>query len=211
MTGRRRVAILTLILLFAADARAASQEQGISAIKTGDGILLVWNQPNDFFTLEVKGTDIRPLGSERVFFEVDGVVFQVQSAAVSQFLKSGTEGRSAQSVLDAHRDWEAAHIEGLLGKKLKVASSPLKLKGGGEALLWKFDMPEGLNGEAKQQMFVTVLNGENVLLLNGVVSEKVREAAVEQFLVATAGTLKRSPKPIDLRELQEAIRKGKPQ
>lgn len=209
MAARRPVSILLLVLLSAANVRAARQEYGITALKTEGGFMLVWNQPDDFFTLEAKGTNIRPLNSsEHVFFEVDGIVFQVQSVAVSVFYRAGGAGQGAQAVLQAHRDWESKHLEGLLGKKLNVQSSPVKLKGGGDALLWKYETPEGFNKEAKQQMYLSVANGVNVLLLNGVVTEKVKEATVEQFLIATAGTLKRGEKPFDLRMLQEATERA---
>src|SRR5882724_6688853 len=56
-------------------------DQAINTIKTGDGYLLVWNRPDLHFTLLIKGKDIKPLNDpEHVFFNVDGMVFQVQLA-----------------------------------------------------------------------------------------------------------------------------------
>ena len=68
-------------------------------------------------------------------------------------------------------------------------------------------MPKGLDAEAKKQIFLTVVSGNHVLLLNGVVTDKFEEKTVRQILVSTMSTLKVSPIPIKLREVQESIRK----
>ena len=211
MNACRCLTILLLIFLLAGRLHAY-QENGITALKTEAGVLLVWNQPDDYFTLEIKGKEIRPLNSsEHVFFTVDGIPFQVQSVAVSELLKdAGKLGQSPQSILAAHKDWEAKYIESSLGRKLNVQSSLLVLKGGGQALFWKFDMPEGLSSDARQQQYLSVVNGPNVLLLNGVVTGEEKESVVRQLLVDTMETLKKSPKPINLRQLQESIRNGRP-
>lgn len=202
--------ILTGLLLsfLLAGSSAADQGNGIAAIKTEDGFLLVWNQPNDYFTLEIRGKKIRPLEStEHVFFNVDGIVLQIQSVAVDTFLKdAGKAEESPQSVLEAHRDWETKFIQDSLHRKLNVQSSALKLKDGSEALLWRFAMPKGIKSDAKQQLYLSVVNGGNVLLLNGVMTGKHKEEAVQRLLVNTVETLQKSAKPFDLLELQESVR-----
>ena len=106
-----------------------------------------------------------------------------------------------------HREWESRFIESSLHRKLNVQSSPLRLKNGVEALLWKFDMPKGVGSDAKQQLYLSVLNGENILLLNGIVTGKQKEEPVRRLLTTTAETLQRSAAPVDLQELQESLRK----
>jgi hypothetical protein len=202
----------TVIFLLAAmsGVSARPQEGGINAIKTADGFVLVWNQPDVHFTLAIKGKDVHPLNStEHVFFNVDGVVFQVQTVALSEFMEGAQKKRpDNSSILTAHRDWESRFIESsLLGKKLNVRTSPQKLSDGSEALLWKFDMPEGMNSDAREQIYLTVVRGDHVILLNGVVEGATAESKVEKFLLDTIATLKVSPEPINLQELQESIRK----
>jgi hypothetical protein len=211
MKFRKCVAVTLLLLPPVLSVSASQQENGVNAIKTADGFVLVWNQPDIHFTLGVKGKDVRPLNStEHVFFNVDGVVFQVQSVAIGEFMKDAQKKRpDDRSVLMAHRDWESRFIEGsLLGKKLDVKTVPRKLGDGSEALLWKFEMPEGVSSGAKEQIYLTVVRGDQVILLNGVIEGDVTEDAVEKFLLDTVTTLRVSPKPINLRELQESIRKG---
>ena len=209
MTVPKILMVMFLIFLSAGSA-AANQDNGIAAIKTEDGVLLVWNQPNNYFTLEVKGKNIRPLDStEHVFFNVDGLVLQVQSVAVDTFLKDTVKAEeSPQAILEAHKDWETRFIQDSLHHKLHVHSSALWLKVGSEALLWKFEMPKGVKSDAKRQLYLSVVNGGNVLLLNGVVRGKQKEAAVERLLIDTVETLRTSAKPFDLQALQESVRGG---
>lgn len=210
MSLKRSIIAALIVLIVVVDAGANRQDGGITAIKTVNGFLLVWNQPGNHFTVEVKGKAVKPLNStEHVFFDVDGIVFQIQSVAVSEFLKSGKKpGQDLQSVLIAHKDWEAQYAESTFRKKLSVESSPQKLGDKGEALFWKYDMPEGFNQESRKQLFLTSTGGDYVVVLNGVVTDKVKEETVRQFLLDTILTLKVSSKPINVQELQEAIRRG---
>jgi hypothetical protein len=110
----------------------------VNAIKTIDGYLLVWNRPDLHFTVLIKGKDIKPLNdTEHVFFNVDGMVFQIQLASVSEFAPDAKEKKlDDMAILAAHRDWESKFIEGLLSSKLKVGiiQHKTKQRSGGFAL-----------------------------------------------------------------------------
>jgi hypothetical protein len=185
-------------------------DQAINTIKTSDGYLLVWNRPDLHFTLLIKGKDIKPLNDpEHVFFNVDGMVFQVQLASISEFAPEAKEKRlDDKAILDAHRDWESKFLEGLLGNKLKLESFNAKLSAGGEASLWQFDMPEGMNAEARKQLYLTVVRGDYVLLLNSVATATISEETSRKFLLDTMSTVKMSSTPIDVKKLSESVRKG---
>jgi hypothetical protein len=182
----------------------------VNAIKTIDGYLLVWNRPDLHFTVLIKGKDVKPLNdSEHVFFNVDGMVFQIQLASVSEFAPDAKEKKlDDKAILAAHRDWESKFIEGLLSSKLKVQSLNTKLSNGGEASLWQFDMPEGMNLEARKQLYLSVVSGDYVVLLNSVVTAAISEETARKFLLDTMATLKFSSTPIDVKKLSESIRKS---
>ena len=190
-----RVSTCLLVILFSTvfsfECYASHQENGINAIKTADGFVLVWNQPDIHFTLGIKGKDVRPLNStEHVFFNVDGVVFQVQSVAISEFMKDAQKKKlDDMSILSAHRDWESQFIEStLLGKRLKVQTVPQKLNNAGVALLWKFEMPvmpEVANSTAKEQIYLSVVSGNHVILLNSAVEGVISESTAQKFLLDT--------------------------
>ena len=217
MDLRKFLVVILFSTIFSCDCYATQQENGVNAIKTADGFLLVWNQPDIHFTLGIKGKEVRPLNStEHVFFNLDGVVFQAQCVAISEFINDAQKQKlNDMSILLAHKDWESQFIEStLLGKKLNVQTVPQKLSNGGEALLWKFEMPTMpavANSSVKEQIYLTVVTGDHVILLNTVVDEAISESTAQKFLLDTISTLKVSSKPINVQELQESIRKGNEQ
>ena len=186
------------------------QEDGWVAIKRDDGILFVWNVRELHFTLEIKGKDINPLNDpEHIFFNVDGMILQVQLALVSEFAPDAKERKlDDKAILAAHRDWESKFIAGLLGTKLKVESFNAKLSNSEVASLWQFDMPERMNADSKKQVYLTVVSNHYVLLLNTAATATISDEAARKFLLETIATLKISSTPIDVKKLSESIRAG---
>lgn len=68
-------------------------------------------------------------------------------------------------------------------------------------------MPSKTNSQAKKQVYLIVSKGDYILLLNSVVTEKVDEKTVQQFLMDTMATLKINKKPLSLKRAQEQILK----
>lgn len=199
--------LLLLISTLSVLASRQADGDGVAAIKTETGYLIVWNQPDIHFTLGLKGKDVRPMNrpaAGSVAFNVDGVVFQVQTVAISEFLKNAKKQKlSEQAILIAHRDWESQYLEQTVGEKLNVTTSPRQLSNGSQALLWKSDKPRTKGSE---QTYLTTVSGANVVILNGVVSGRISETAVEQLLLDTISTLRVSSRSIDVLKLRESIR-----
>jgi hypothetical protein len=185
------------------------QEEGWATIKTPDGLLFVWNLHGLYFTLSLKGKEIKPLDDpDHIFFNVDGRILQIQLAAIHNFAPEAQQKKlNDKSILAAHRDWEAAFVEGLLKSKLAVRTFNAKLSDGNEALMWQFDMPEG-GGEAKKQLYLTVVKKDYVLLLNTVATAAIPDSDSRKFLLDTVATFNASATPIDLQKLSESIRKS---
>ena len=187
----------------------AGQPSGdrVAAVKTNDGYIVVWNQPGIHFTLELKGKNVSPINSApagTIAFNIDGVVLQVQSAAISDFAKNAKKQKlSDQAILEAHRDWESQYQQQAVGTKLNVSSSPQQLSSGSQALLWKFDMPKPKSGE---QMYLTTVSGSQVIILNAFVPRKPAESGVQRLLLDTMSTVKPSQRPIDLLKVQQSVR-----
>lgn len=186
------------------------QENGWTTIKTNDGILFVWNVSDLHFSLAIKGADIKPLDDpDHVFFTVDGKVLQIQAASIKEFAPDAKEKKlDDRAILAAHRDWESKFIEDLLHSKLRVRTFNVKLSNGGDASMWQFDMPEGMNADAHKQLYLTVVRGNFVVLINSEVTSTNPEEEGRKFLLETMATFKSSPNPIDVKALAEANRKG---
>ena len=186
------------------------QEDGWTALKLDNGILFVWNRPDIHFMLTVKGKEIKPLNDpDHIFFSVDDKVLQIQLASIAEFAPDAKEKKlDDKSILAAHRDWETTFIEGLLHSKLKVQVFSARLSSGSDAALWQFDMPDGMNADAKKQVYLTIVSKPYVLLLNGVATVAVSDDVTRKYLLDTMATLKISSVPIDVKKLSESVRKG---
>ncbi len=182
-------------------APALQQEDGWTTIKTNDGILFVWNVGDLHFSLAIKGKDINPAADpEHIFFAVDGRVLQIQAASIQEFAPDAKQKKlDDRAILAAHRDWESKFIEELLHSKLRVQTFNVKLSNGGAASLWQFDMPEGMNADARKQLYLTVVRGNSVVLINSEVTATYSEDDGRKFLLETMATLQSSPTPIDVK------------
>jgi hypothetical protein len=186
------------------------QEEGWAAIKTVEGLLFVWNLKGLHFTLAIKGKEIKPLNDpDHIFFNVDGRVLQIQLASIKDFAPDAKQKKlDDRIILAAHRDWESNYIGGLLKSKLTVQTFNAKLSNGSAALMWQYDMPEGINAGAKKQLYVTAVKNDFVLMLNSEATTAISDADGRRFLMDTIATFKPSPTPIDVKQLSESIRKG---
>ena len=186
------------------------QEEGWTTIKTDDGIVFVWNVRGLYFTLSVKGKEIKPLDDpDHIFFSVDGKVLQIQTAAINNFAPDEKEKKlEDKAILAAHRDWESKYIEDLIHTKLAVRTFNTRLSNGSDALMWQFDMPEGMNSDAQKQLYLTLVAKDYVLMLNSEANATFPDADGRKFLLDTIATLKISPTPIDVKKLAESISAG---
>jgi len=204
------LAALFCALVLLANLSAGQQDKYRSgAINTRTGLLLVSNDSDNWYTLEIKGSDVRLTSTKPRVFNVDGMFLQVVSAKISKFLGE-QEKRPAdeKTILQAHRDWEAKYAQGSYTEKLVIESSWQKLDNGKDALLWKYNVPEGNKTNVKKQIYLTVVKGEHVLMLGGIVTDDIKEEDSLKLLLTTISSLKVSDKPIDFDQLQESIRKG---
>ena len=187
------------------------QEDGWALIKTDDGALFVWNVHELHFTVAIKGKNTKQVNDpDHTFLEVDGRILQVQAAEIREFAPDAKEKKlDDKAVLAAHREWESKYLEGLLKSELSLRSFSVNMSALGPASLWAFDMPEGMSTEVKTQLYVTVVRGDYVVMLNCEATSTTSEVEVRKFLLDTMATLKTSAEPIDVKKLAESIMAGK--
>jgi hypothetical protein len=186
-------------------------EDGWALIKTEDGVLFVWNVKELHFTVAVKGKDIKRVNDpDHIFLAVDGKMLQIQAAEIRDFAPNAKEKKlDDKAVLAAHREWESKYIGELLKSKLTLHSFSVNMSDLGAASLWEYDMPTGMNAELKTQVYITVVRGDYVVLLNCEATTTSPEVEVRKFLLDTMATLKTSSESIDVQKLSQTIRAGK--
>lgn len=197
----------SIILAFSAATTLAQEEQS-GMIKTANGILVVWNEPGNYFTIEIMGKKIVP-AEQPMMFKVDGRFFQIQPAEKKAFLKNPNDKTlDDKTILAAHRDWEREYISGVLGRELKVESEWLKLAGGQDVLAWSYDMPKVADTQtAKRQLYLTVVKRDHVLVLNSALTDLGDSRETKELLLQTLLTLRSTDKPLSLQKASEQIKK----
>lgn len=197
--------VITLLLilspLYCLDA-VAQEDVRSGVIKTSCGFLLAWNEPNNYYTLDIKGTDVRQTSNEQIHFSVDGAFLQVITPAMKNFLKDQQKPET-KTILTMHRDWETNFLESQYKEKLKVESFPQKLANGEEALLWQIEVPKSAKSNVKKQTYLTLVKGEHIFMLGSAVTATISEKASHRLLLLTALSLKASDKPTSLAKIQE--------
>ena len=210
MNYKKIAAIAFLILCTASLSRAQKEDYGRGIIKTEYGFLHVWNEePDNYYTLEIRGKDIRQKSTEQIMLNVDGKSLQILTVPINKFLGDTKNIKlNERAILTAHQDWEFKYLEETYKEKLTKQSSWQKREGGGEALSWDIVVPASAKSNVTKQVFLTAVKGNYVMMLGGVVTSEIEESAARKLLTDTLATLKASDKPIDLNKLSEAIKKG---
>ena len=210
MSCRKFAAIAFLILCTAVTSRAQKEDYGSGAIKTEYGFFHVWNQePDNFYTLEIRGKDVQRKSGGPVMFSVDGKMLQILTVPIEKFLGDPKNIKlNERAILTAHQDWEFKYLEETYKEKLTRQSSWQKREGGGEALAWDINVPASAKSNVTKQVFLTAVKGNYVMMLGGVVTGDIEESAARKLLAETLATLKVGDKPLDLNKVSEAIKKG---
>ncbi len=197
---------LSFIPLFCFVTFAQEKEELPSgAIKTICGYLLVWNEPGNYYTLKIEGTDVRQTSDEQIQFNVDGMFLQVVTPAIKSFLKD-REKHDAKAILSAHRDWEVKFLEGEYKEKLKIESFPQTFANGDEALLWQIEIPKSAKSNVKKQTYLTLVKGDHIFMLGSIVTDNISEKLSHKLLLVTALGLKAGDGPTDLDVIQKYLK-----
>ncbi len=205
------VFLLIVFPLVNSNALARQDKFAGEIIRTKAGVLLVCNEPNNYYTLEIKGGTILPAFTEPTVFIVDDKLLQILTTPIRSFILDEVSLKQADEkfILTAYKDREVRQIEAGLNEQLNVESSWRKLSNGMEALLWEYDVRAGPRRNVKKNIYMSVVKGDFILTLSAPVRAKDNEAGVRQMLIETLSTLKPSDKPIDLQEVRKAVRRGK--
>jgi len=199
------------ILILALSSLAQSGEKS-GMIKTSHGVLVVWNEPGNCYTVEIKGNRVSPVkDSQNLYFEVDGRFLQINTPPLTDFEKGVPfHPVPAESILRDHREWELDYISKMLGKQLFPSTEWIKLDSGGTGLYWTYNVPNVTDANrARKQLYITTLMRDHIFLVNSAQVGDDDEKTVRQFLLDTINTLKPSDKPLSLEKATQMVKDEK--
>jgi hypothetical protein len=188
----RALSMSLLVLLSLAPSVAGAAEH---AVQTEQGYRVVSDGPGDAFTLEIQGDVVKQQLNlaPMMFFSVDKMVLQIVAPEIKDFLQPRKRKKmDDRAVLTAHRDYESAYLEEANQFHVDIESTWKTLDNGRDALLWTFKMPSEHTQNVTEQIYLTTLAGDRVLILVTSLTDRVDRDASIQLLLRTASTLKMS-------------------
>ena len=198
-----KILAVTIVMIAALSTVSRAQDENIRGIlQTAKGVLVVWNEPGNNFTLEAKGTNFEQITNANIAFHLDGKFLQVVTVSTTDVLADSKRQQKLDDneLLIAHQTWETKYLKDDAGAAPKVSSEFIKLSSGKTALLWSYRMSE--KPGAERPVFLTVVKDDHVLELNGKVTQTVTQTAARNFLLETMQTLKTTPNPLTQEDAQ---------
>ncbi|MEK7950463.1 hypothetical protein [Luteolibacter soli] len=188
---------------------APATAEGVVALKSVTGALVVWDVPDCRFTVEIPGDSVKAMDNpDNFFLNVGGIVFQIQTTTAAEVLGKKAANVAPKELLQAHRDWEEKYIEKLTKSDLTIESEFVSLRDGTNALSWSYAMPKGVDTQISRQIYLTRVASGHVIVLNAAVPKKMKPETVSKSLVAAANSFVAYKKPIDLKKIQESLREA---
>jgi hypothetical protein len=183
MTKATFISISILMLAFGC-ARAAE----LIGIKTETGFLLLNQAPGNYFSIEIKASEMPEMGH----FLVGKNQLQIASTSVSDFLDDPATLRDSRAVLEKHSESEKAYIEE------NVTHAPLVLTSHYEngSLYWN------AKGSKIEFRVCTILHNQTVTMLTAIVMDPASADAVLILQKNSWATLKFRDAPWTISEIK---------
>jgi hypothetical protein len=171
-------------------------------MKTANGYLFVSNYDQSPFTVRLRGKDVEQgtLGegdSAFTVYSADGLIVQFNTAGVAQFIQGDPSKLTDEDILEKHMEWELAYIEKSLGQKVKLGMHiATRVNAKDVFYYWEYDMPHPVKGGVIRNLMLTARVKNNLMVLNGMLTDEKDEKAMMGKLFEMAGTLTPAPAPI---------------
>ena len=175
----------TLALLFLLTSAVPSHSQNLIACSDTTTWWVVPG-PDAGFALRLSGK-IQTTDHKNVL-AVNDFVLQYLVSDIKKFTVEGQDN-SGLIPLIRHALSEGEYMSGLFKNQLNIQMEKAEAGPGRQALVWHFDFPEGMNTEVEQQVFVSMLVGDQIIglsssLFKGQVFVDIRDFLTE--IISTA-------------------------
>jgi hypothetical protein len=192
-------------------ASPAGPSEGIGAVYSHSGLLFVVNSRNAHFTIELDGSDIKTLPSEKIsYWLIDGILIETYVVDKRQIGPDALT-LSGEDLLLRHMRWESEHIAKQNGwpytapERIKIKLSSQK-----SAIGWIIDASGKLTvlGEKIGKMvFVTAEVGDKIFVMTSPVPVAGGHMAAFEKMAKDLEAIKISSVPLDIKEVADHIKK----
>lgn len=181
------------------------------AIFTGKGYLQVFNEMNDFFTLDISGSSVKARKADEITFIVEGDLIQIFNQPSTLFFDKTIQAKNEVEQLEAFIKKESAYIQSATKFEIEVKKELQKNTSGKSFIHWSFSSPSSQDKEQKprtvqEEHYISFVCGERILSLYGVVTNNDKPEDVVKILKRIANSLKIEKNRIDLNALAASLK-----
>ncbi|MFK7807217.1 MAG: toxin-antitoxin system YwqK family antitoxin [Saprospiraceae bacterium] len=176
------------------------------SVRLSDGYLQVFNEKESFFTVALKGEEVRPLKSIDIVYIVDEMFLQLFNYSTSLFIDTLNTTQSEKETLEQFIEKEAALIREKTEYDIQVQTKWLKTKGGKDALYWYFKSPSSEDEvqeprTVQEEHYVSLICNKQILNCYGIVTNSDKRENVIAMLENLINNVEIKPKRIDINEI----------
>lgn len=172
------------------------------AIKLSDKhFLQVFNEQEDFFTLEVTGSNfVRDRSARDITFNVDGMLLQILalSSKVLNLKKEATQEEALLAIMALEKKYIETETKTNITPKYNID----KTRQGINYIHWQFETP---NNPQQREHYLSLLFGKQIISLYSIVRPSDNESTILAMLQRTANSLTIKKERIDLYELRKSV------
>lgn len=178
-----------------------------AAFKSDDGILLISQRPGQYFSVDLPGAKIVPVGQKQAthpsFMVFDsakakpeeGRFIQVMPVPLAEF--KANPSQTDEAILRRQAEYEIQYWH-----PSRSDLRPTKLAQGRVGLVWRLSLAQ----KKKEQLFLSFRPGNYVLVLSSNLPNDREAKAVENYLRRVAGSFRASAHPLPTPQPPSAAR-----
>lgn len=178
-----------------------------SLIRSTDGAIVVWNQPQTHFTVSMSSHSLSQMHDEPgLAINVDGRVLKVNTLD-TDIIRS--RGYKEPDMLRAHMRWELSHWAEYLKQSMKGKSLKRFNDRTGATLIWQLnwtpEIADRLDSNASHLYYATTVVGPRVVVMALTVPQGDDPNKALAFLTNVAKSLRRYDAPVDAGLIHGAV------
>jgi hypothetical protein len=184
-------------------------------IGTPTSLILVYNNPDNYFYIQLDGIDKRKTEKPTVFI-IDKKPVQVLVLNKNKFLPPDYKSKSQSDIIKDYIKWESDYLKSTFKFDINNKIETLKTIANTEVFFWTYDMPTRepkyktdsiRTTPTQKQMFVLRLVKDYVVGINTPLFDNDQYENNKAYLLKNIDNIVVSNKEIDLEELNKQVNK----
>jgi len=183
-------------------------------IGTSTSLILVYNNPSNYFYIQLDGVDKKKTEQPTVFI-LDNKAVQVLALNKNKFLPPNSRSRSQKDIIKDYIKWESDYIKESFKWDINNNTETLKTKSDIDVVFWTYDMPTGeevvtdstRTTPTQKQMFILRLVKDYIVGINTPLFDSDQYEINKAYLLKNIDNIVISEKEIDLDELNGQVNK----